>query len=224
MPPAAQIDSVGPVPVLFLLALAAGSGLFLTRLFQATQPRSSMGAGVALSFPLVAVTLTALFLTVQFSLPLSIGLLAALSLARFRTPVKQPDEAGFLWVVVATCATLAAYKPAFAGAMLASAALIAAVSMARRRPWFRGERRSTGVLEVMLPREAREDSLSRLPQIAARRGCRLESMSVGAEGTRLAYRFHLPDSAIAELRAELERGGPATRVAVRADREPSPSS
>ena len=208
------------VPVLFLLALAAASGLFLTRLFQATQPRTSTGARVTLSFPLVAVSLTALFLTVQFSLPLSLGLLAALSLVRFRTPVKQPDEAGFLAVVVATSVTLAAYKPAFAGAILVAATLIAGGSAARRVARIQRESRWSGVLEVTVPSETWESGGSGLPSLAAAEKCRLESMSVGAERTRLAYRFlQLPESAIRELRAELERTGPATQVAVWSDRE-----
>jgi hypothetical protein len=207
------------VPVLFLLALAAASGLFLTRLFQATQPRTNTGARVAWSFPLVAVGLTALFLTVQFSLPLSLGLLAALSLVRFRTPVKQPDEAGFLAVVVATSVTLAAYKPAFAGAILVAATLIAGGSAARRAAGLRRELRWSGVLEVTVPSQGWEPGGPGLP-VAAAEKCRLESMSVGAERTRLAYRFlQLPESAIRELRAELERTGPATEVAVWSDRE-----
>jgi hypothetical protein len=42
------------------------------------------------------------------SLPLSLGLLGALSIVRFRTPVKEPEEIGFVMLVIAssiTCAT-----------------------------------------------------------------------------------------------------------------------
>jgi hypothetical protein len=216
--PATEVNSaVGPGPLIFLLALAAASGVFLSRLFRATQPENAPDAGVALSFPLVSIGLTALFLTVQFSLPLSLGLLAALSLVRFRTPVKHPEEVGFLAAVVATCVALGAYKVAFAGVTLAAAAL---VSMAHHLARKRSQARLSGVVEVTLPYEASDDIISDVPHVAGRLGCTLESMSVGSSGTRFAYRFpNLPESAIRELRAEIGRGAPATRVDVWPDRE-----
>ncbi|MDE0839195.1 MAG: DUF4956 domain-containing protein [Kiritimatiellae bacterium] len=45
---------------------------------------------------------------VQISLPLSLGLLGTLSIIRFRTPIKEPEETGFLVLVIAAaiiCAT-----------------------------------------------------------------------------------------------------------------------
>ena len=47
-------------------------------------------------------TITALFLGIQVSIPLSLGLLGALSFVRFRTPVKDPAEIGFLLLLIAS--------------------------------------------------------------------------------------------------------------------------
>ena len=46
---------------------------------------------------------------IQFSLPLSLGLLGALSFVRFRSPIKDPQEIGYILLLIASsicCATL----------------------------------------------------------------------------------------------------------------------
>ena len=60
-----------------------------------------IGAGVNRFFLLGGPAITGLFLAIQFSLPLSLGLLGALSIVRFRTPVKDPGEIGFILLLVA---------------------------------------------------------------------------------------------------------------------------
>lgn len=70
---------------------------------------SSVGASVFRMFMLGGPSITALLLAIQFSLPLSLGLLGALSIIRFRTPVKDPAEIGYLLLLIAGaigCATL----------------------------------------------------------------------------------------------------------------------
>jgi hypothetical protein len=43
-----------------------------------------------------------LFLVIQTSVPLGVGLLGALSFVRFRTPIKDPAEIGFLLLLIAS--------------------------------------------------------------------------------------------------------------------------
>lgn len=43
-----------------------------------------------------------LFLVIQTSIPLGLGLLGALSFVRFRTPIKDPAEIGFLLLLIAS--------------------------------------------------------------------------------------------------------------------------
>jgi hypothetical protein len=52
----------------------------------------NIGAGVDRCFIVIGPAITALFLGIQSSIPLSLGLLGALSFVRFRTPVKDPAE------------------------------------------------------------------------------------------------------------------------------------
>lgn len=208
--------AVGPAPLVVLLALAAVSGLFLSRLFRATHAIDASSSSLSQSFPLVALSLTAVFLTVQFSLPLSIGLLAALSVIRFRTPVKQPEEIAFLAVVIATCMTIAAFKLAFAGALLAVATC---VSIVHRFLYSRLLPRS-GVVEVTLPASSGMYTTGPLAALGRRLNCPLESMSVGAAGTRVAWRFAGdPEPLLHELRRELERDTPAAHISVIHNRE-----
>lgn len=61
-----------------------------------------IGAGVHRTFIIGGPAITALFLGIQVSIPLSLGLLGALSFVRFRTPVKDPAEIGFLLLLIAS--------------------------------------------------------------------------------------------------------------------------
>jgi len=62
----------------------------------------NIGAGVDRAFIIIGPAITALFLGIQSSIPLSLGLLGALSFVRFRTPVKDPAEIGYLLLLIAT--------------------------------------------------------------------------------------------------------------------------
>jgi hypothetical protein len=61
-----------------------------------------IGAGVHRVFILGGPAITMLLLGVRTSIPLGLGTLGALSFVRFRTPVKDPAEIGFLLLLVAS--------------------------------------------------------------------------------------------------------------------------
>ncbi|MDY6911268.1 MAG: DUF4956 domain-containing protein [Chloroflexota bacterium] len=62
----------------------------------------NIGAGVNRTFIIGGPAITTLFLGIQTSIPLSLGLLGALSFVRFRTPVKDPAEIGYLLLLIAS--------------------------------------------------------------------------------------------------------------------------
>ena len=72
---------------------------FMYQLFYGSR---HIGAGVHRMFLLGGPAITMLFLGIQTSIPLSLGLLGALSFVRFRTPVKDPAEIGFLLLLIAS--------------------------------------------------------------------------------------------------------------------------
>jgi len=60
-----------------------------------------IGAGVNRTFLVGGPAITMLFMVIQTSVPLGVGLLGALSFVRFRTPIKDPAEIGFLLLLIA---------------------------------------------------------------------------------------------------------------------------
>ena len=59
-----------------------------------------IGAGVHRTFLVGGPAITLIFLVIQTSIPLGVGLLGALSFVRFRTPIKDPAEIGFLLLLI----------------------------------------------------------------------------------------------------------------------------
>jgi len=90
------------------------------------------GSQVARSFPLLGLAVTTLFICIQVSIPLSLGLLGSLSIIRFRTPIKEPEEVGFIMLVIASSVAAATYNFGF----LAVLYILAAASLVLAR-WFR---------------------------------------------------------------------------------------
>ena len=92
--------SIGEALVAMGFSLAASIAVyFMYQLFYGSR---YIGAGVHRTFLLGGPAITALFLGIKTSIPLSLGLLGALSFVRFRTPVKDPAEIGFLLLLIAS--------------------------------------------------------------------------------------------------------------------------
>ena len=94
-------------PVTFTEALIAVGFSFIASLvtyfmYQFFYGSRHIGAGVHRTFLIGGPAITTLFLGIQTSIPLSLGLLGALSFVRFRTPVKDPAEIGFLLLLIAS--------------------------------------------------------------------------------------------------------------------------
>jgi len=71
---------------------------------------------ISRALPLMSPAVTTIFWLIQFSLPLSLGLLGALSFVRFRTPVKRAEDISFILILVS--GALAAAVGHFLSALL----------------------------------------------------------------------------------------------------------
>ncbi|GAI26031.1 unnamed protein product, partial [marine sediment metagenome] len=91
--------------------IAAIAAYFMYQLFYGSR---NIGAGVHRTFIVGGPAITVLLLAIQTSIPLSLGLLGSLSIVRFRTPVKDPAEIGFLMLLIASsiCAATSNYLTA----------------------------------------------------------------------------------------------------------------
>ena len=97
-----NITSVSPLDMVISLALAFGIGLFIFLIYK----KSFAGVMYSSSFgvTLVALTMISTFviLAVTSNVVLSLGMVGALSIVRFRTAIKEPLDIAFLfWAIVA---------------------------------------------------------------------------------------------------------------------------
>jgi len=148
----------------------------------------NVGAGVQRSFLLMGPAITALFLGIQFSLPLSLGLLGALSIIRFRTPVKDPAEIGFVMLLIAAAIGSATFNYSLVGILFIIAFLsLLGLRFARRQS---GGGRSSLIVTLDSPEHANLEGKLTSFITGKLRGVRLESISTLADATSLHYQFN----------------------------------
>jgi Domain of unknown function (DUF4956) len=97
-----MLSSLGWTEALIALAFSVLFSLVVYFMYQLFYGSRHIGAGVHRMFLVGGPAITVLFLAIQTSIPLSLGLLGALSFVRFRTPVKDPAEIGFLLLLIAS--------------------------------------------------------------------------------------------------------------------------
>jgi hypothetical protein len=148
----------------------------------------NIGAGVHRTFIIGGPAITTLFLGIQTSIPLSLGLLGALSFVRFRTPVKDPAEIGFLLLLIASSIGAAT------GNFLVTTILYVIVFIALGVQWLTRNRFSLfpqGHLMIGLDQSAYSDIETRMNSLLNNRlrGLRLETMSVLEDRVNLFYQY-----------------------------------
>ena len=96
--------SADPLSITLLL-MNLGIGVFLSLLlswhFKRFGSTLSNREEFAQIFPFVLLTTTLIITVVKSSLALSLGLVGALSIVRFRTPIKEPEELSYLFIAIA---------------------------------------------------------------------------------------------------------------------------
>jgi len=117
------MEQTGFPVFLIAMGLSLVSALFVAYLYGVFYKSRASGSQVHRAFPLLGISITAIFITIQFSLPLSLGLLGALSIVRFRTPIKEPEEVAFIMLVVATSLCCATFNVLFLTIILAAAVI-----------------------------------------------------------------------------------------------------
>ncbi|MBN1630107.1 MAG: DUF4956 domain-containing protein [Thermoleophilia bacterium] len=97
-----MLSSLTWTEAIIALAFSVVFSLVVYFMYQLFYGSRHIGAGVHRMFLIGGPAITVLFLGIQTSIPLSLGLLGALSFVRFRTPVKDPAEIGFLLLLIAS--------------------------------------------------------------------------------------------------------------------------
>jgi hypothetical protein len=157
-------------------------------LYQMFYGTRHIGAGVHRTFIIGGPAITALFLGIQVSIPLSLGLLGALSFVRFRTPVKDPAEIGFLLLLIATSIGAATTN------FLITSLLILFVFIALGIHWLTRNKVSVfgrGQLMISIDQTAYSGLETKLSTFLKERlqGLRLMTMSVVEDRVSLNYQY-----------------------------------
>lgn len=95
------------------LVVSLVASLVAALLYRCFYESRGTGSQVSRAFPLLGLAITTLFVCIQISIPLSLGLMGSLSIIRFRTPIKEPEEVGFILLVIAASVAAATYNFAF---------------------------------------------------------------------------------------------------------------
>ena len=193
-----QLDPGLFISALLAALLAAFAAQLLYRFFY---ERRGTGSQVHRAFPLLAVAVTTLFIGVQISIPLSLGLLGSLSIIRFRTPVKEPEEVGFIMLVIAAAISAATFNFAFIAYMFAAAIVgLAVMRGAAALRWFRRD----GLIILTLPKDEALAKFEALEGVlrGKTRSLTLESSATHAGLTTYQFVF----SGLKDNVATLEKG------------------
>lgn len=201
--------------ILLALGVSAAAAWLAALSYRAFYENRATGSQIDRSFLLIGPAVTALFIAIQSSLPLSLGLVGALSIVRFRTPIKEPEEIGFLMLVIAASIACATFQWILLSALLALT--LAVLLLQRYVPGLLRARAGDGVLLLVLDGEA-PDAVRRgvVAAIEARlANARLQSISFAEGATSIHYSFaRIRSEDLQELRDSVARIAPVRKLTV----------
>jgi len=99
--PSFQIVEISFFQVMISVCVAGLLGHFVRLLYQRFSRSLSNKEYFSDVFVLLAITTTLVITVVKFSLALSLGLVGALSIVRFRAAIKEPEELVYLFLIIA---------------------------------------------------------------------------------------------------------------------------
>jgi uncharacterized membrane protein YhiD involved in acid resistance len=94
---AEQSISVVMINLFLCMMLVSIVGWFYKKFSRSLGGKTHVGA----ILPLIGLTVFMVITVVKSSLALSLGLVGALSIVRFRTPIKEPEELGYIFLTIA---------------------------------------------------------------------------------------------------------------------------
>jgi len=210
--PEVQIDAVAFV---FALAISFMVALAISALYQVFYENRATGSQVHRAFPVLGPAVTAIFIAIQFSLPLSLGLLGALSIIRFRTPIKEPEECAFIMLLLSSAVICATFQFFLLFVLLAVATI--ALLLQRFLPRLIGGRGQDGVLLLTLNGSANEN-VKRLIQDGVNellKSARLESVSYSEHLTSMYFSFSgVREENLDSLHSSLQKVAPVEKLNV----------
>jgi hypothetical protein len=201
--PGVQVDTTG---FLFSMLISVLVALVISVLYQLFYEDRATGSHVHRAFLLLGPSITALFIAIQFSLPLSLGLLGALSIIRFRTPIKEPEEAGFIMILISSSVICATFQFVLLFALLSVA--LGVLCLQRFFPRMFKSKRRDGVLLLSFTAETSPDANDHVLKLMSERlpGAKLQSISCSDKLTTLHFGFSgLPPGCLEGLQSDIRK-------------------
>lgn len=103
-----NVTSVSPIDMVLALALAFGLGLFIFFIYKKTFSGVMYSGSFGVTLIALTMITTLVILAVTSNVVLSLGMVGALSIVRFRTAIKEPLDIAFLFWAIAAGIVLAA--------------------------------------------------------------------------------------------------------------------
>lgn len=129
---------LGPLFLNLLVALLLG--LLVAWHFRLFATTLSNREAFARLFPMIVLIMVLIISVVKSSLALALGLVGALSIVRFRTPIKEPEELVYLFMCIAIGLALGAGQTT--AAILATVVILTCMAAVK---WVRRHRKETGL-------------------------------------------------------------------------------
>ncbi len=103
-----NINSVSPIDMVLALVLAFGLGMFIFYVYKKTYSGVMYSSSFGVTLIALTMITTLVILAVVSNVVLSLGMVGALSIVRFRTAIKEPLDIAFLFWSIAAGIVLAA--------------------------------------------------------------------------------------------------------------------
>lgn len=94
--------SLTPIQIILGLLFSVLAGIFILFIYKKTMRKVAVGRSFMISLLLICAITATMVLTITSNLALSLGMVGALSIVRFRTAVKDPADTAFLFWAVAS--------------------------------------------------------------------------------------------------------------------------
>ena len=98
--PAIESVKLSVSSFIFSIVLSFVLSYLLSRVYKSQSHTLSNPETLARIFPLLSIATTIVIAVVKSSLALSLGLVGALSIVRFRTPIKEPEELTYIFLCI----------------------------------------------------------------------------------------------------------------------------
>jgi len=185
-----EFSAISVSEMLVAIALAFALSLFIVFIYRITYAGVSFSRSFAACLIMISMVTTLVILVITSNVVLSLGMVGALSIVRFRTAVKEPADTAFLfWASATGIICGAGYITIAILATLLLGLLFVAVYA------FGGKYKSNSYMVV-----SRFDASSAVEEkIAAMPGYKLKNKSMTADATEIVAEMRLDESGFAKL-------------------------